>query len=669
MPGIPPDLARRLRETLSRCGSFDSDRSLRAVFTDARIHTWRNSVPEVASRAARVNAIIAALLEQRDSHGSPALALFVEVLTGQVSPADACHQALVNLAAELRRVLREESGTPSPASAASLPESKYTIHIHGGQVGVIGDQAGIKGGIRFGDAGHVKGTVVAPHDSTAALRMARRALAILEEQAAGYTALTIPTHLKIELEEKRREVAELAQACLNADMAQEKERRDVEPQIGADQTIYGGRIVQIAISQMFRMVDLLTRPHSVKARTFYDAITVVPKMRRVLNNRTSFNLGNLGLLRPVIRIHEKYDRFWTPAIPDLRLVDRDDCPLCFIPYELKLSECFADRRIWIQLMEGIEQSIKNLQIAARLRIYSPGTGVIRMAMTVEFEEFIDIKTLSRLAREIEDLFFVDPESNQKPYHKFFLDVISEVSEEVFIDESYPYEQRCWMPPVTEYSFRGETVLLPEVEIDSLAQLLHLTRGNQESLEDLVKRVQKTIRGPQWQKNRILALPAQGTALFVVDQIGINRSKRKTREILGWLSDTHEIIVAASYAQKTFMEEMDSLYRTQMLDESWLPKGTSDKGNFIYLNSLLRTMLKVMRAIACIPLHLRKQGGSMTSFAQNLWLSNNPVDFRSYSGLKYIHDWLREAQQMCDAKSIADLESIVKKIETIPPSFT
>lgn len=42
-----------------------------------------------------------------------------------------------------------------------------------------------------------------------ALTMARRALAILEEQAAGYTALTIPTHLKIELEEKRREVAEL----------------------------------------------------------------------------------------------------------------------------------------------------------------------------------------------------------------------------------------------------------------------------------------------------------------------------------------------------------------------------------------------------------------------------------------------------------------------------
>jgi hypothetical protein len=47
-------------------------------------------------------------------------------------------------------------------------------------------------------------------DSVArALRMARRSLATLEEQAAGYTSLTLPAHLKIQLEDKRREVAEL----------------------------------------------------------------------------------------------------------------------------------------------------------------------------------------------------------------------------------------------------------------------------------------------------------------------------------------------------------------------------------------------------------------------------------------------------------------------------
>jgi hypothetical protein len=42
-----------------------------------------------------------------------------------------------------------------------------------------------------------------------ALARARNVLATLEYQAAGYTSLTIPAHLKVELEEKRRDVANL----------------------------------------------------------------------------------------------------------------------------------------------------------------------------------------------------------------------------------------------------------------------------------------------------------------------------------------------------------------------------------------------------------------------------------------------------------------------------
>jgi len=45
---------------------------------------------------------------------------------------------------------------------------------------------------------------------TPALAMARRSLAILEEQAAGFGKLQMPAHLRIELEEKRQQVAELA---------------------------------------------------------------------------------------------------------------------------------------------------------------------------------------------------------------------------------------------------------------------------------------------------------------------------------------------------------------------------------------------------------------------------------------------------------------------------
>ena len=45
--------------------------------------------------------------------------------------------------------------------------------------------------------------------TSGALENARRALAILERQAAGFTSLSLPVPLQIELEDKRREVADL----------------------------------------------------------------------------------------------------------------------------------------------------------------------------------------------------------------------------------------------------------------------------------------------------------------------------------------------------------------------------------------------------------------------------------------------------------------------------
>jgi len=88
--------------------------------------------------------------------------------------------------------------------------AKYEIHVHGGQIGAIGDNTHIEGGIHFGSGATTpKAAETVSGDAATTLRMAHRALAILEEQAAGYTALTIPVHLKIELEEKRREVAAL----------------------------------------------------------------------------------------------------------------------------------------------------------------------------------------------------------------------------------------------------------------------------------------------------------------------------------------------------------------------------------------------------------------------------------------------------------------------------
>jgi hypothetical protein len=106
MTGIPTLLQQRLRDTLSRCGLFDSAASLRTVFTDARIYPWRDSVPDsTLNRAERVAALIDALHDQANDQGDNALVLFLRVLAEQTVEATACHAELGQLAADLAHAL------------------------------------------------------------------------------------------------------------------------------------------------------------------------------------------------------------------------------------------------------------------------------------------------------------------------------------------------------------------------------------------------------------------------------------------------------------------------------------------------------------------------------------------------------------------------------------
>ncbi len=146
---LSPELEQRLRATLLRCGPFASDRALRAVFVDARIAAWRDDIPDnTPSRGKRVAFLIDALMEQSAASGDNALVLFLRVLADRASPGDACHNQLAQLAAALEGALPATGASSSPSGAST--SGKYNIHIHGGQVGNIGDSAHIEGGINFG---------------------------------------------------------------------------------------------------------------------------------------------------------------------------------------------------------------------------------------------------------------------------------------------------------------------------------------------------------------------------------------------------------------------------------------------------------------------------------------------------------------------------------------
>ncbi|MBN2002971.1 MAG: tetratricopeptide repeat protein [Anaerolineae bacterium] len=103
MPAIPPDLIKRLRSALLRCEKLESDRTLRALFVDARIAAWRNRAPEnTANRDSRVTRLIAEFCTQSDANGRNALALVLTVMAEEIPHGDSLRAELAALAGELQ---------------------------------------------------------------------------------------------------------------------------------------------------------------------------------------------------------------------------------------------------------------------------------------------------------------------------------------------------------------------------------------------------------------------------------------------------------------------------------------------------------------------------------------------------------------------------------------
>lgn len=128
---LPVDTHRRLRETLMRCGPFDSNAELRQVFVDNRLSPWRHSVPGAGSRAGRVDALIAFLVDRENVAGEKALALLVQVLAER-EPGTGCERDLLVLAAALRgdAPSREETEVTGDALAHLTGQRLQTLAGH-----------------------------------------------------------------------------------------------------------------------------------------------------------------------------------------------------------------------------------------------------------------------------------------------------------------------------------------------------------------------------------------------------------------------------------------------------------------------------------------------------------------------------------------------------------
>lgn len=113
MPGIPKALLIPLRQVLSNCEEFHSQRQLSSVFIAEELSPWKSSLPEAESLKERVNLTISYLANKQNEHGDSILAIFLETLSDEYELEDERHNRLTTIADQIEwvnnRPIRPES--------------------------------------------------------------------------------------------------------------------------------------------------------------------------------------------------------------------------------------------------------------------------------------------------------------------------------------------------------------------------------------------------------------------------------------------------------------------------------------------------------------------------------------------------------------------------------
>ncbi len=121
MPAIPSNMIIDLRQTLSECDEFASQRQLRAVFTEQRLHVFQTGLHEGSSVGERVDLTINYLIRKNLTSGENGLVILLQVLRDRRDPADEMNRRLARLADELETAI---SGEPPIQSDQRIEQKK-----------------------------------------------------------------------------------------------------------------------------------------------------------------------------------------------------------------------------------------------------------------------------------------------------------------------------------------------------------------------------------------------------------------------------------------------------------------------------------------------------------------------------------------------------------------
>jgi hypothetical protein len=268
--------------------------------------------------------------------------------------------------------------------------------------------------------------------------------------------------------------------------------------------------------------------------------------------------------------------------------------------------------------------------------------VSRIAITLTFKKAIHVEAVAQIARDIEQLEFIDPnEGSGKRCETLLEEAIDEVVCFLF-GEQYLKQERRWRPPETIYSILRYAPRCLLEDIPALAYLLWASVGNEELESSLESQLVKASQSKHWSTDSILAIGSQRASLFVIGSPYAAGREKKQQQLREWLIETSELVWAACYACQGFADKISALSRLRRLNDEWLP-GNGD--SFQSLEALLQSMREVLRAVEVMRLNLRALGeGMLTVLARDIWRSNNMIKADSLvSDLNYITEWLKSSQ--------------------------
>ncbi|MDX2154243.1 MAG: SIR2 family protein [Bryobacteraceae bacterium] len=408
----------------------------------------------------------------------------------------------------------------------------------------------------------------------------------------------------------------------------------------------GIRTVEIRLTQLFRMADLLLFPDNVRSRRFRDVVTDRNKLRRALSRGWKMPLGSLGALEPAALISDFVEeKFWKVAIPDFRKPTSQW--LYLLPFELNLSSRLAGLE-W-RVSPAIKDCTQNRQFNGVLRVYPPGVGLVRLSVWVTFVASARLDVLIGLARHLEEPLFGPPEGDAAPTEQLLRDIVDEAAVALFGPEGR-LEDRRWRPPEVLFVPVDEDRFNPAAHTEELTELLAYPTGQTETTAELKGRIAAAAAGPHWTRDRVFTAASERAALAFVSKdyaAGISARQRRMRT---WLAETWELAAAGVYATKAFADILLEIARTRSVDSS--AEGLQ------YLSLAASSFHAALQAVALARTQLQTLGaGPLMVFARDLWTYDNPVpEAELRDALAYLSEWANGQGQPAEGLR-ADLREI------------